>query len=320
MKITRRQIAILGGFTCFELSAWYVPRLFRNRIQLLGHRGDATGIAFIEDLDMIATASADRVWRLFSTSGGSPVREISGHDGGVTSIAAFPSSNSLATASSDGTIKMWSLPRGIEQWSRNAHAGRVLAINFSANGEVLASVGTDSKWRIWKPADGTLVSEHKCSHANGCLALNPSGTEIVHNAVPNGADIVSVGTGRQRKRLSSQSGPATAACYSSDGRQFVLGESGGRLVVYDTASWRQQFECHGHQGKVNQVGFSRDDRMIWSASADRTVRCWDAMDGSGRETVIEHRESILCVAALLDDAVATGSTDNTAIVWSHPWR
>ncbi|MCG8423783.1 MAG: protein kinase [Proteobacteria bacterium] len=72
-----------------------------------------------------------------------------------------------------------------------------------------------------------------------------------------------------------------------------------------------------HPDAVHTAAFSRDGTRIVTASADNTVRVWNA-DGSGRPIVLAGHRDLVNSAAFSPDGtrIVTASADNTARVWN----
>ncbi|EAU80678.2 HNWD1 [Coprinopsis cinerea okayama7 len=77
------------------------------------------------------------------------------------------------------------------------------------------------------------------------------------------------------------------------------------------------FSVDEHDDAVNSVAFSRDGKLIVSASNDKTVRVWDAETGDPKSGPLEGHEGYVTTAVFSPDGrlVVSGSDDYTIRVW-----
>ena len=72
----------------------------------------------------------------------------------------------------------------------------------------------------------------------------------------------------------------------------------------------------GHGSLVNSVAFSHDSSRLASASADETVKIWDASSGACVQTLEGHGDSVWSVAFSHDSSrLASASSDKTVKIW-----
>ena len=98
-------------------------------------------------------------------------------------------------------------------------------------------------------------------------------------------------------------------------QQAVIGTEAGTLLVLDAATGAPLATLNGHQGAVSAIGMSHDGSAIVSASADGTIRLWDAR--AGREQGGLHGQPGVAALAVTADGkrVAAGLSRGGVILW-----
>lgn len=83
-------------------------------------------------------------------------------------------------------------------------------------------------------------------------------------------------------------------------------------------SYKPRLILHGHTKPVSQVRISPNGRFIASASADATLKIWDAATGVHMDTLVGHMAGVSCLAWTPDsNTLASGSDDKAIRLWDR---
>jgi WD40 repeat protein len=256
----------------------------------------------------LVTGSDDgtvRLWDLNTTDPAASPVILSGHQSEVTAVGFSPDNHWLVTGSSDNTARLWNLraedPANGSVVLRG-HDGQVTAVGFSPDDRWLVTGSSDKTGRLWDlsaddPAASSVVLRGHDS-ALTAVGFSPDNHWLVTGSWDN---IVC---------LSDLSAKDLLATANSNGTTWDLSPNDPltRSVV-----------LRDHEGGVQVVGFSPDNRWLVTGNWDNTARLWDlsAKNPAASPTILRgHGGPVTAVGFSPDNRwLVTGSDDKTARLW-----
>jgi WD40 repeat protein len=201
-----------------------------------------------------------------------PVKEFKGHGDWINALAFSGDGLYVASASRDRTVKVWEVATGKEVASLKGSPENVKGVVFlEGSAKVASSTGKWNKekktWegeiKIWDVKAGKQIGSLK-GHAETIegLALSRDGKYLASASEDQTVKIWDLVAGKDIQTLNGLAGMAQAVPY---------GPSLSR-VIWDTLK--------GHTGMVQAVAFTSDGKKLATASADGTVKIWDAASGN----------------------------------------
>lgn len=302
-------------------------------------RGHASWIRAVCELPtannrMLATAGDDGTVRLWDPGGGPP-GAVAEHDriGAVTAVCPVPGDEGrlVASAGSDGQVRIWDAVTGAQLREFRASDGPVNALCVVPDEEEprILTAGDDRVVKLWDARDGTLQGEMNghyervaavcpVQHDAELLVASAGDDQTVRLWRPYSGDVRGVLLGHVTlawvTTLTTVAGPA--------GELLASADKSGTIMLWDTDGtqlWSQQ----GHQDAVNALcGLMVADRpALASASADHTIRLWDAERGQPIHWLTGHTGPVTGLSLVQvggRDLLASTSHDRTVRVWDPP--
>ncbi|XP_072982697.1 U4/U6 small nuclear ribonucleoprotein PRP4-like protein [Typha latifolia] len=261
---------------------WSMPQVTKVAT-LKGHTERATDVAFSPVDKCLATASADRTAKLWSTDG-SLLRSFNGHLDRLGRIAFHPSGKYLGTASFDKTWRLWDINTGTELLLQEGHSRSVYAVCFHPDGSLAASCGLDALARVWDLRSGRSILAFE-GHVKPVLGISfsPSGYRLATGSEDNTCRIWDL-----RKRKSIYTIPAHNHLISQvkfepeEGYFLATSSYDTKAAIWSAQDFKPIKTLAGHEAKVTSLDISRDGQHIATVAHDRTIKIWSSR-GNGKE-------------------------------------
>jgi WD40 repeat protein len=284
--------------------------------QFPGHTGTVTALAVSADGNTLVSAGADETIRFWNVANAQQTALLSGHAGGITSLSM--QGNTLVSAGEDGTVKIWQLPPVAAK--PFAHPDAVNALTLSADGNRLLTIGNDKQVRIWLLTTGQMERAHTAGA--GAITATTFAADNVTLAVA-GADksLVVYNAGKEVRKFPPLALPASAVAFSANGATVAaaLGDNTIRLLTVAEPKDKKEVKepiLAGHTAAITALTYTPKGDLLISASADKTIRLWNAADGAAKGA-LTHTAPVAAMALSKDGTrVAAGGADKIVALWT----
>ncbi|XP_076333122.1 apoptotic protease-activating factor 1-like isoform X2 [Tachypleus tridentatus] len=208
------------------------------------------------------------------------------HKGEVKWCAFSPNDAFIVSGGVDRVAKVWSTNTGDVCLTLSDHTFPINYCCFSPDGSLIATASSDCII-LWESFCGTRIKtfNHSCHSVVSCQ-FSKHGTHLISAA---GRFIWKWDWGIHKllhKYNNLRSHYYTTCCVlSPDEQHIAAGTSECAVVIWSVNSGQVVVSFKGHSEPVQTLGYSRDGRMLLSASKDGNVMVWDTSQTFGTSMI-----------------------------------
>lgn len=206
------------------------------------------------------------------------------------------------------------------------HAKSIHALAFSPDGRRLYSGGEDGALHSVSLDDGTRwIAPNANPDTIRTISVAPDGSTVFAGGSHGTGILFEAASGKKLITLGDPSGEVLCSAFSPDGSFLVTGsgavshELGGVVCIWNTKDGALRATLVGHQKGIVGVAVSPDGQLIYSGSADGSIRLWNVKDASEiHKLTVDHRIENL---ALSPDGARLAFSDNFRFyIWNTASR
>lgn len=284
--------------------------------QELVHKGVVYGVAFAPSGQTFATASMDKMIRIWDLEG-ELKKTLLGHSRMINDVTYSMDGKHLASVADDSTAIIWNVATGNIIKTLKGHKDQVNAVRYSPNGKYLLTGSRDKTAILWTAA-GDFVKEFK-GHVGPIYGVAFSPFKPEYMATASGDSTVrvwNINTGKELSALKHPSHVHGVVFSPKNMSEIATGcrDDFARIWNINTTTEIKKFE--GHASSVINVDYSPSGDTLLTGSWDNTAILWDVTTERNIRTLIGHNDYVLGLAySPKGRFVVTGSVDNTARIW-----
>jgi WD40 repeat protein len=184
---------------------------------------------------MLATASYDKLIKLWNPITHEEIRTLKDHIDAVYDLAFTPDGKRLVSASADRAVKVWDPATGERLYSMSEATDGLNSVAIDPTGTLVSAGGYDKTIRVWELGERSAKLKNSLiAHEEGILriAFSPDGKRLISTAADGSLKAFSIVDLSELKTYPKQSDWVLAMCFAPDGKQFVVARYDGTLEFY----------------------------------------------------------------------------------------
>jgi WD40 repeat protein len=239
----------------------------------------------------------------------------------VSCLSLDPTGRILAAGGDDHLVRLWEIENGRIVATLAGHGDWVRGVAFTPTGD-LVTAAQDGAVLLWRKraSDGTWRAQEleKGPQGTKVLKISPDGRQMTVAGFEKKIVVYELPSGRCKGEYAiSESGMFDAA-YSLDGRTLALVGRSGRILTFDTTTWRAGAVLSGSGRRGRAIVFLDQANRLAVAGDGGEIMIWNLTTQTNEQTSAARPAKIFSLALCGDDHVAAGGSDDKIVIWN--WK
>lgn len=291
-----------------------------------GHVNAVSALAFHPKKPIVATASDDMTWKMWTVPAGDLIMSGDGHKEWLAGLDFHPSGTHLATGAGDGLVKLWDFASASCAATFSDHTQAVWDVAFHHDGDFLVSCSMDHTAKLWD------LSSNRCrqtfrGHVDSVnsICFQPYSNNICTGSGDKTVSLWDVRSGLCIQTLYGHNNACNSVAFNLRGDTIASCDADGVVKLWDVRMVEERLSINAGQHPINKVALDRSGTVVACASDDHTIKLFgtEANDEAGKEagaslaTLRGHNDAVQTV--LFDPSgrsLVSGGSDNTFRIWT----
>eukprot|EP01062_Namystynia_karyoxenos_P064058 TRINITY_DN5693_c0_g1_i1.p1 TRINITY_DN5693_c0_g1~~TRINITY_DN5693_c0_g1_i1.p1 ORF type:complete len:630 (+),score=293.79 TRINITY_DN5693_c0_g1_i1:153-1892(+) len=284
-----------------------------------GHSMTVTSVSVHPRKQVVATASDDTTWKIWTTPGGELIMSGDGHRDWVSGVAFHPRGTHLATSSGDTTVKVWDFATASCSHTFTEHTQGVWDVCWHDMGDFLVSASLDHTARIWDVTAGRsrqALRGHVDSVNSVCF--QPYANNIVTASGDKTVSLWDPRSGFCAHTFYGHGNAVHQAVFAPKGDTIASVDADGELILWDVRMVAESARVSCGPHSANGCAIDLSGRYVAVASDDGSIYVNDLVAPEGqKQTVLRsHEDAVQAVAFTSEYFLISASSDGTARYWA----
>jgi len=244
--------------------------------------------------------------------------KLQGHSDDLECLAVSGNGAYIASGSWDGMVNLFKADSFYTPITTlTDHFSAANCISITSNGKFMATGGNDGKvFTYYMDSFGVVYRDkniplHRMSI--NAIYLDRSGKFFYTGS--NDGTISFYDIAKQKDKRINNTNPVTSIAVGNDRRTIFCSDNTSIIKKYEVTG-NLVGSLEGHTDQVNSVILSRDNKFLYSASSDKTIKIWDVPKGKLLKTLTGHEWKVTTLAISNNGKfLVSGSNDGSTKVW-----